>query len=226
MWVTGVRTDWAAPLSRWSEVDAPPYVIRLPYLRPGSPADRLLAWGARLGAWRHSVFAPMAEANLASLLAALTVGLALSAAIGWRALSLTLAAMALTGIGTLRAARTGLDSDTLRAMLYGTLPWWLGHAAFAPLTIESAAFGVIFGFAYRALIQSVEGPVSSAALIGPQVAGALALLAGSQPVAAHLLMLTVVAQAAVRAVLSAHAFVRGAQMWLMTAMLVCAVVVA
>jgi len=228
LWMTFVRTDWLAPIDRWQAVSAPTRSIRLPYLQPGSLGDRLLIRAARAGAWWRSSFAPMAGASVASGLAALVIGLALSAAIGWRALALTVAVIAITGIGTLRALRTALDSDGLRSIVYGTLPWWLGHAAFGPLTVESAGMGVLFGLAYRAVMDAAQGDraPSPAGLMAPQIAAAAVLFGGREAVAAFVIALTIAAQAALRAFLADHPFARRAQFWLMLAMLVCAIAIA
>jgi len=228
VWLTCVRTNWVAPIARWRDVHAPPRAVHLPFLQPGSPGDRLVAWGARFGAWWRCEFAPKVGTSLSSALAALVIAVMLSAVLGWRALALTLALLALTGIGTLRAARTGLDSDLLRASVYGVLPWWLGHAAFAPLSVESAGFGVIFGLAYRAVMQASPGSCapSAAGLVAPQIIAAIALFAGDQPSAAFAVVVTLVAQAALHAFLVEHAFARRAQVWLMAAMLICAAVIA
>ena len=228
VWTVCVRTDWLAPMDRWHESAAPERPIRLPYLQAGSPADRLLIWMAHLGSWLRSSFAPLAGSSVASGLAALVIGVALSAAIGWRALALTLAVVAITGMGTLHALRTALDSDGLRSIVYGTLPWWLGHAAFEPLTVESAGMGVLFGLAYRAMMdvaQDGRAP-SPAGLIVPQFLAAVVLFGGGRPAAAFLVVLAIVAQAALRTFLVDHPFARRAQAWLMAAMLTCAFAIA
>jgi hypothetical protein len=226
VWTICVRTDWVAPIGRWRDSTVSSHSIRMPYLQPGSPGDRLLGWLSRLSGWRRTHFAPMTGASTTSLVATLVVDLALSATIGWRALALSLAAIALAGIGTLHALRTALDSDGLRAMVYGTLPWWLGHAAFAPLTVESAALGVLFGLVYRAMMGPGQGSPSIAALIAPQAAVAVALFGGNQPAAALVIALAIVAQAALRAFLTSHRFARRAQAWLMLAMLTSAIAIA
>ena len=226
IWTSSVRTDWRAPFAHWRETPAPARSPDLPYLQPGSPAARLLGWGSRAVGWSRSYFAPVAGQSAASLFVALIVGLALSAAIGWRAAALTLAALAVTGIGAWRAMRAALDSDWLRSIVYVALPWCLGHAAFAPPTVESALMGILFGLAYRALIESGERAPSPFGLIAPQAVGALALFAGDQPAAAFVVVLAVVAQAALRTFLAEHAFARRAQVWLMLAMATCAVAVA
>ena len=226
IWTSSVRTDWLAPFAHWRETPASARSLGLPYLQPGSPADRLMGWGSRAAAWSRSYFAPMAGISAASLFVVLIIGLALSAVVGWRAAALTLAVLALTGIGAWRAMRAALDSDWLRSIVYGVLPWWLGHAAFAPLTVESALMGILFGLAFRALMGLGERAPSPFGLIAPQVAAALALFIGDQPAASFVVVLTVVAQSALRAFLTEHTFARRAQAWLMLGMVTCAVAVA
>ena len=226
VWTTCVRTDWLASLERWRATPTPLRHGRWPYFQLDSPGDRLLGWSARLSVWRRSSLAPMAGASLVSLLVALIIGLALSFAIGWRALALSLAALALTGVGTLRSLRTALDSDGLRSMVYGTLPWWLGHAAFAPLSVASAGAGLLFGMAYWAMMGSGQDAPSPAALAAPQILMALAVFGGGQPAAAFVMALAISAQLALRTFLIEHPFARRAQVWLMVAMLAAAIAIA
>lgn len=225
LWTTLVRTDWLAPFARWRAVPTAEGVPRLPYIQPGSPGDRLLKWLAHLDAWRRSVLAPLAGSSGLSACVALSIALVLSAVIGWRALALTLAALALSSLGTLRALRTGVDSDELRSIVYGTLPWWLGHAAFAPLTAASAGMGLLFGLAYSGLMAAGPRAPRSIALIAPQLVAALVLFTGGQPLAAFIVGVSIAAQAALRTFLLEHAFARRAQVWLMATMLAAAIAV-
>jgi hypothetical protein len=225
LWTTCVRTDWLAVTARWRETPTPERLGRLPYFQSGSPGDRLLAWLARLGQWRRTILMPMAGASLLSGLAALIIGLFLSTAIGWRALALTLAVVALTGIGAVRAGRAGIDPDGLRSLVYSVLPWWLGHTAYAPLTVESAALSALFGLAHRAVMVSGEHTPSAAGLVLPQMVVAVALFAAGEIVAALIVSLAIGAQIALRTFLADQAFARRAQGWLMAAMLVGAIAV-
>lgn len=165
----------------------------------------------------------MTDVSVPSIIAALTLALVLSVAIGWRALSLTLAVLALTLMGVLRALRFGVDPTSLRALVYGTLPWWLGHTAFASLSVESAGLGLLFGLAYRALMAEGESAPSLIALISPQVVLTLGLFAGSQPLGALIVALAIVAQIALHSFLKSTAFAQRAQIWLMLAMLAAAI---
>lgn len=226
LWTTLVRTDWLASIIRWPEMPPPVRSIALPYTRPGSPADRFLNWAARAGSWWRTIFMPATGASVLSGLAALVIALAVSVAIGWRPLALTLAVMAIVGLGTLRALRAAIDSDWLRSVVYGVLPWWLGHAAFAPLTAESAAMGVLFGLAYRAVMESGDHAPRLPGLIAPQIVAVVALFGGRQPIAAFVVAATIVAQAALRTFLTDAPFAHRAQFWLMIAMSACAIAVA
>lgn len=225
IWTTCVRTDWLASFAHWAELAVSAPARRPPYLQPGSPGDRLLAGLARLGAWWRAIGASMLGASLTSGLVASIVGLALSAAIGWRALALTLAVFALTALGVLRALRASIDSDGLRAIVYGVLPWWLGHAAFAPPTAESAGMAILFGAVYWTLMASGDRAPSTARLIAPQILAAIALFAGRAIWPAFIVGLAIFAQVALRTFLSEHDFARRAQVWLIPAMLACAIAV-
>jgi hypothetical protein len=236
LWMACVRTDWLAAIARWPDTLPPERSLQLPYLQPGSPGDRLLRWAMRVAAWRRSFFAPLAGSGCSSALVALVISLSLSAALGWRALALSLAVIAITGMGTLRAARTAIDSDGLRSIVYGALAWWLGHAAFAPLTVPSAAMGVLFGLAYRARMGAAgdeRAPLTldatsrgaPAGLIAPQVVAAIALFASGHPAAAFVAALAIGAQAGLRTFLAGHTFARQSQAWLAATMLVCAIAI-
>lgn len=228
IWTTGVRTDWRAPAAHWRDAAPldPGDAIRLPYFQPGSPGSRLLDGLSWARSWWRAALAPIAGVSVTSGIAALIVGLVLSAAIGWRALALTAGVLALTGLGVLRALRAGIDSDGLRSTVYGTLAWWLGHAAFAPLTIESAGFAVLFGLTYWAWMDSGDRAPSPIGLAAPQGIAALALFAGHAVGAAFAVLLCAVAQAALRSFLVDQEFARRAQGWLMLAMLASAIVIA
>ena len=226
LWTTCVRSDWLAPIARWPEVSTAQRPVSLPYLQPDSPGERTLKWAARFGAWWRSAFAPAVGSSVVGGLAALVIALALSAAIGWRALALTLAVLALTGLGVLHALRTALDSDGLRAAVYGVLPWWLGHAAFAPLSAESAGAGALFGLVYWAMMRSGERAPSPIGLIVPQLAAAVALFGSGQPAAGFVVGLAIVGQVALRTFLVEAPFARRAQAWLMLSMLACAIAIA
>jgi len=215
LWTMVVRTDWLAPIARWPETPIIAHSMHLPYLRSGSPGDRLLSWLARVRLWWRSFLMPMTDVSVPSSVATFLIAIVISVAIGWRALALTFAMLALTLLGVLRALRLRYDSNGLRAMVYGTLPWWLGHVAFAPLTLESASIGLMFGLAYRGLMADHNWP----GLIMPQVAVAAILFGGYQPEAAFVILIAVVAQGALRSFLRGNAYARRAQIWLMLAML-------
>lgn len=225
LWTTCVRTNWRAPLARWREVPSLDAGLS-PQLRPGSPGVRYLNALRRAGLWWRSFGSSMVGASVSSGWVALVVAVLVSATIGWRALALTLAVVALTGLGTLRALHSATDSNTLRAVVYGVLPWWLGHAAFTSLTLESAGIGLLFGWTYRVLMESGDHKPVPAGLFLSQVGVAVVLFAGSQFVPAFVVGLAIAAQASLRSFLVAHSFARRAQAWLMLAMLVCALAIA
>ena len=215
LWTMLVRTDWLAPLARWSQTPLVTHALRLPYLRSGSPADRLLSWVARVREWWRLFLMPMTDVSAPSSVAALSIALLISILLGWRALALTLAVLALTCIGVLRALRLRYDPDGLRALVYGALPWCLGHVAFAPLTLESAGIGLLFGWAYRGLMAES----SWLGLLASQVVVAAILFGGHLPEAAFVVLVAVAAQGALHSFLRGSDYARRAQIWLMLAML-------
>jgi len=120
----------------WKDDDLPPPAgPALPYLRPGSPAARLLGWAesdrSLVAAWRL---------GLPSLLAALLVALIL----GWEAVLATALAFALCFAGWATRRLNGQPDMWAQALLTIGLPWALGHLAYAPLNLLSAGSALAF----------------------------------------------------------------------------------
>ncbi|HSD84144.1 MAG TPA: hypothetical protein VLG46_09810, partial [Anaerolineae bacterium] len=158
---------------------------------------------------------------LLSALFALALGVVLSAVIGWPALTLTAAALALTQIALILRLR-GRTINWLYGFVAVGLPWLLGHAAFGQLTLLAALMAVIFSFTYAALLDLTQGAVATRRWLLPQIVLIIILIWLQQPVAAVAAIALIAAQALLATVMHSLDFVRAAQWWLMLMMLVAA----
>jgi hypothetical protein len=149
------------------------------------------------------------------------LGVLLSAVIGWQAVAVTFAALALTQIALILRLH-GRAINWLHGFVAVGLPWALGHAAFGPLTLLSALTAVIFSLTYAALLDLTQGAATTRRWLLPQLALVVVLIALQQPIAAVALMALLAAQALLATVMQSLDFARAAQWWLMLAMLVAA----
>src|SRR5512143_721576 len=148
-WWGFVATEWRQIFANWSAIaverSGSPLALR------GSPADRSRHNLARLRVWWQSGGREQGGTPLISALAALALGVLLSAVLGWQAVALTLAAFALTQIALILRLQ-GRAIGWLHGFVAIGLAWLLGHAAFGDLTLLSTLAAVIFSFAYAALL--------------------------------------------------------------------------
>jgi hypothetical protein len=222
MWATQwwglVETDWRQLFANWKTIpierSEPGLALR------GSPADRSQHGLARLRVWWHSIGREQAGTPLFSAFFALALGLLLSAVIGWHAVALTLAALAITQIALILQLQ-GRSPNWLHGFVAVGLPWVLGYIAFGALTALSALAAVLLSLAYAALRDLAQGAVSRRWLL-PQIILLVILVWLQQPIAALAALTLLAAQALLATVMHSLEFARAAQWWLMLAMLVVA----
>ena len=218
-WWGLVDTDWRQLFANWNAItverSAAPLALR------GSPADRSQHNLARLRAWWRSGGRERAGTPLFSTLAALVLGVLLSAVISWQALALTLAAFALTQIAVILRLH-GRAINWLHGLVAVGLAWMLGHAAFGEITLLSALAALIFSFAYAAMLDLAQGDASPRRWLLPQIVLIIALVGLQQPIATLALIALLMAQALLATAMHNLDFARAAQWWLMLAMLVVA----
>jgi hypothetical protein len=218
-WWGLVDTDWRQLFANWNAIamerSESPLALR------GSPADRSQHNLARLRAWWRSGGRERAGTPLFSALAALALGLLLSAVIGWQALALTLAAFTLTQIALILRLH-GRANHWLHGIVAVGLAWMLGHAAFGALTLLSALAAVIFSSAYAAMLDLAQGAATPRRWLLPQLILVIVLVWLQQPGAVLALLAVLVAQALLATVMHSLDFAQAAQGWLMLAMLVVA----
>jgi hypothetical protein len=219
LWWGSVDTDWRQLFANWNAVPVERAESALA-LR-GSPADRSQHHLARLRVWWRAGGREQAGTPLFSALFALVLGVLLSAVVGWQALALTFAAMALTQLALLLRLHD-LAINWLHGFVAIGLTWILGHAAFGELTLLSALSAVAFSFAYAAMLDLVQGGAAAHRWLLPQIIMGIVLIWLQQPIAALALITLLVTQALLATALHRLDFARAAQWWLMLAMLVVA----
>jgi hypothetical protein len=218
-WWGLVDTDWRRLLATWNAVAVAP--SESPLALRGSPADRSQHGLAHWRAWWQAGGREQAGTPLFSALAALALGVVLSAVIGGQALALTLAAFALTQLALILRLH-GRATNWPHGLVAIGLTWMLGHAAFGELTVLSALAAVIFSLVYAALLDLAQGAATARRWLLPQLILVIVLIVLQQPIATVALIALLVAQALLATVLHRLDFARAAQWWLMLAMLVVA----
>jgi hypothetical protein len=146
-WWGLVEPDWRQLFASWNDLAVERSGSSLAV--HGSPADRSQHGLARLRLWWQAGGREEAGTPLLSALFAVVLGALLSAVIGWQAVAVTFAALALTQIALILRLH-GRAINWLHGFVAVGLPWALGHAAFGQLTLLSTLAAVIFSFAYAA----------------------------------------------------------------------------
>jgi hypothetical protein len=207
-WWGLVDTDWRRLFANWNAVAVEP--SESPLALRGSPADRSQHGLAHWRVWWQAGGREQAGTPLFSALAALALGVVLSAVIGGQALALTFAAFALTQ-AALILRLYGRATSWLHGFVAIGLTWMLGHAAFGELTVLSALAAVIFSLVYAALLDLALGAATPRRWLLPQIVLIIVLIALQQPVATMALIALLIAQALLATVLHSLDFARAAQ---------------
>ncbi len=218
-WWGLVETDWRQLFANWNAIAVERSESSLA-LR-GSPADRSQHNLSRLRVWWQAGGREQGGTPLFSALAALALGVLLSAVVGGQALALTLAAFAVTQIALILRLH-GRAIDWLHGFVAIGLPWLLGHVAFGEITWLSALAAVVFSFAYAAMLVLAQGGSATRRWLLAQLVLVIVLIVLQEPIAAVALISLLAAQSLLATVLHHLDFARSAQWWLMLAMLVVA----
>jgi hypothetical protein len=225
VWWTLVETNWSDVFARWPNVSIDQPVRALPFTQPGSAADRAQHWLSRSIVWFRSELWPQLGSSVLTAIVSIGLGIVLSIIIGWQALALSLAALALIQIALLaRRARRGAIS-IVHGLLDIGLAWTLGHAALNNVSLTSFVIAILFSFAYSGAIEIIQHEKSARRWLIPQLLVIIVLIVLQHPLAAFALIAVLVAQALLSTVLGGHAFARSAQGWLMLAMLIAALAI-
>jgi hypothetical protein len=218
-WWGFVETDWRRLFADWQALPVMRSASSLA-LR-GSPADRSQHNLSRLRVWWQAGGREQGGTPFVSAVAALVLGVLLSAVIGGAALALTLAAFALTQIALILRL-SGRSVNWLHGFVAIGLPWLLGHAAFGEMTVLSALAACVFSFAYAAQLDLAQGRSGTRRWLLTQLVLVIVLVALQQPGAATAALSLLVAQSLLATALHTLDFARAAQWWLMLTMLVVA----
>ncbi len=233
LWAAAAETDWATPAKHWgsSEVDVP---YTLPYAQPDAPGDRAVRWLAHTSRWWRDHLQPAIGSAVSTILLCVLLGATLSAVLGWQAMALSVAGLAVVQLGVVVGRGSGCPVPALKATLEIGLAWLVAHIMFAPLTLPSALLAGAFAATYAAGLGLIRGSRRIAIWNWAQFAVALLLLVMRQPVAALVVFMLVLPQLLLEPVLqrdhrspsgesSGAWYVRSTQVWLMAAMLIAAI---
>lgn len=228
LWAAAVETDWATPAKEWGKSNGAP-VFRLPYTQPNTPGDRVLRWLAHTLGWWAEHIRPSIGSRASTIFLCILLGAAISAVLGWPAIALSAAALALVQAGVLANRGTGKPPVTLKAMLEIGLAWIVAHVilAPAPLTVPSVVLATAATAAYSTGLALIEGGRRATLWNAAQFAAAGLLVLMRQPVAALAVFFLVLPQLLLEPALRRGAggawFVRSTQAWLIVAMLIAAI---
>ncbi len=227
-WWGLVQTDWPYLIERWRAIRVETDLSRVPFAQAGSPSQRAQERWARLRVWWQSAVLPVAGTPVLSALFAAVLGFLLSAVIGWQALALSVAALALVQIGLVLTYRRAWPAVWAQGLLDVGLSWLLGHVAFggslSPLSLVAA---LLLSASYGGLLAAAgEGARAQARwLLLPQLILIVIFIVRQQPLAAFAVISLLVAQALLATVLRGLTYARAAHLWLMLVMLVTALAV-
>lgn len=226
LWAAAVETNWAAPVKAWGK-SAVTRGAPLPYTQPNAPGDRLQRWLGHTLVWQREHLQPMIGSRVSTILLCAALGAALSAVLGWPAMALSAASLALVQAGVIAARGTGRPSPALKALLEIGLAWILSHVLFGHLTVPSTVLALAFTAAYSTGLSLIEGGRRATVWNLAQVAAVALLVLMRQPVAALAVFFMLIPQLLLEPALRRGAggvwFVRSTQAWLMLSMLVAAV---
>jgi hypothetical protein len=228
LWSAAAETDWATPATRWGQSEATPARM-LPYTQPNAPGERVTRWLGHTIQWWREHLRPSIGSAVSTIILCVALGAALSAVLGWPAVALSAAGVAVVQLGVVVGRGAGQPLPALKATLDIGLAWLLAHAVFAPLTLPSALLAIAFAAVYGTGLTLIGGGRRAMVWNMAQFAAAGLLVLMRQPVAALAVFLMVIPQMllepALRRGMGGTWFVRSTQAWLMVAMLIAAIAV-
>lgn len=225
LWWTLVETEWSEVFARWKEIEVDQPARSLPFTQSGSPADRVLRALNRSNVWLRTEVWPQHGSAVLTGLVSIGLGFMISIILGWQALALSLAALALIQLALfVRRVRSGLVS-ILHGLLAVGLAWLLGQAAFTQINWLSLAIALLFSVAYSGVIEVLRYEKPMRRWLIPQLLIIIIFALLQQPLATLALAAVLSAQALLATVLSGPHFARSAQWWLMLSMLIAALAI-
>lgn len=225
LWWGLVETDWHELAARWRAIHVDPDLSNVPFGQAGSPSQRWQVRWARWRAWWQSDAPGSGGTPILSAAFAVVLSVLLSAVIGWPALALSLAALAVTQVGLLLAYRRSRLSYVVRGFVDVGLAWVLGQVAFGQLTPLSLGAAVLLSVAYGSALDDAHGDRPVRWWLLPQVVIAAALVLRQETVAAFALISVLIAQALLGTAVRGLSFAQAAQGWLALALFIVALAV-
>lgn len=202
-WVAAVTPDWFGP---WQQkISAMASIPRLPYILPGSPAQRLLSRLAIIIAhWRQAVW-PRLGSSFLQVVFLFGASLAIAASLGPRVVLLVLASAALAILQVILKRLRGGGLTSLSAFYHFGLAWLVGYEALGgpgydtnpglSLALAAACLPVYYGYLALAIEQGETPRRALLTLHGGQAMALLLLLSAYRLWQAWLVGLLLVAQA-------------------------------
>jgi len=225
LWAALASTDWAGPVQRWHEWHKNRALARLPYTMPGTPGDRISHWMGRAEAWWREALWPICGSAVQAAVAALPLIALLGMLLGPEILLLSGAALALMQLGVIWTSGRDDVPAGWDGLIGIALPWLAGHAAFGLVSLPSASLAVLFALAWGSAWNVPSRGARTAAVVS-QLSSAGCLIALHRPLAAGVMLLLLMPQAAllpwIRRHLPTVRFVRHTRPWLLAAMAVAA----
>jgi hypothetical protein len=177
LWELIAGRDWFAllkgPSIQEEEVHSPS--LAPPYTVPGSPSEKMFNWLGREIAWWRTTLKLQMGSTLLSIVVILPLTMALAIVIGWRAVVLTSAGLALIALALL-LRRRGSMLYWPKAVLEIGLSWLIGHTAFCSLDLVSFLLASFYTGAYYARLVLASGGLPNLFLLNGSQALVISLL--------------------------------------------------
>lgn len=209
LWVVLTTLDWREVLTTWHGWTQGKPLPYLPYTQPGSPAEHTATELGLFATWAQRVLLPTRGEALLALGLSVASALIVSAALGERAVVLTLVALALAQ-GVAALSLRNFPPAVLQGLQTIALPLMLGHSLMAEPGLTFISVALALGVAYGGALSSWTVLQN----IGC-VAAMLILLLTRQPIGAFIVLALWAPQALLHVT-------RGQQVWLIAVVLAAA----
>ena len=154
LWATIAETNWAQSLQEGRQWQVGKPLRQLPYTQPGSASAHASIRLGHLSDWLIQHFWPRFGATLASTVGAMVIGLVLALVLGPQPAALTIVAVCVPQLAALFSRGSGQPSAIARGVIMVGLPLLLGHALFAPLSLDILAVSIGFAVIFAGIGQS------------------------------------------------------------------------
>lgn len=186
LWDLADGTNWHRLLAAGAQPVPGEWRAILPYLQPGSPAERLFRRLGRFSTWWRQVLWPGVGPALLGLVAAGVLTGVLTLLLPRQVAPLNAVLVVIVSLGVAQRWRGGLALAAPAFAMVG-LSWLAGHAAFAAITRHSIALALCYSLATWGLLRLGVGQGRALWLLNSgQAVAAVLLVVLEQPLAAGL----------------------------------------